>query len=208
MKALGRPSGSARRAGNPRRRAFTLTELLVASTVFLFVVGGVISSHIFGMRMLEPITARQEAADESRKTMNTLANDIRAARTVKIGTGTATLFTEAGVNARQRGSALQVYPTTNSAVFVRYFRDPTSKDLLRITNGTAQATLVAGAIRNTYPFRLEDYAGNILTNDQMNSVVAITFQFLEVGSDGTPVRWARYFRSYKWKTRIYRRTLQ
>jgi hypothetical protein len=181
---------------------------MVATSVFLLVVGGVISSHLFGMRMMEPTTARQRAADESRKLLNTLANDIRSARTVRLGSGSSSSFTEVGMNALQRANAIQIYPTTNTTIYLRYFRDSATKTLRRVTNGTTISVPIVSGVTTTYPFTFEDFRGTILTNDQMNSVVGLALQYSEVGSGGQPVGSGKYFESYSWKTHIYRRALQ
>lgn len=208
MNLQGAFAGSHEPPAGMRTAAFTISELMVATAILLLVVGGVISSHLFGMRMMEPTNARQRAADESRKLLNTLANDIRSARTVRLGSGSATAFTEVGMNALQSANAIQVYPTTNTAIYLRYFRDSATKSLRRVTNGTTTSTLVVSGVNTTYPFTFEDFSGNVLTNDQMNSVVGLSLQFSEVGSGGQPVGSGRYFQSYSWKTHIYRRALQ
>ncbi len=201
------PSGSVPR---PTRRlcAFTLTEVMVASSVFLLVVGGVIAGHVFGMRLLEPVNARQRAADQARELMSTLASEVRAARTVRVGSGAAGVFYAAAANTPQLGSALQLYPTTNANQFVRYFRDPATAALLRISSGSTAVTPVAQAIANSTPFSLQDFQGRILTNNQMNAVVGIDLEFSEVGPSGSRIGPGRFFRAYAWNTQIHRRTLQ
>lgn len=192
----------------PRRlRAFTLTELMVATSIFLIVVGGVLASHLFGMRMLAPTAARQKASDESRKLLNLMANEIRSARTVKLGTGTASGFTENPTNFKQVGNAVQLWPTTNTNFFIRYFRDST-RTLRRTTNNSATPTSVATGIASYYPFSYEDFSGNLLFTPQVNAIIAVTLQYAEVGSDGQQVGTGRYFNYYSWKTRIQRRALE
>ena len=54
--------GSARGEG-----AFTFTEMMIAVTIFMFVVGGVIASNLFGLRMIELTEPKQQAAQRARE---------------------------------------------------------------------------------------------------------------------------------------------
>jgi len=64
----------------------------------------------------------------------------------------------------QIGSALQIYPTTNSTSWIRYYYDTNSQEIRRTSDGTSY-TRVAQYVTNQQPFTLEDYAGNILTTN-------------------------------------------
>lgn len=180
---------------------------MVATSIFLIVVGGVLASHLFGMRMLAPTAARQKASDESRKLLNVMANEIRSARTVKLGTGTASSFTENPSNFKQVGNAVQLWPTTNTNIFIRYFRD-SGRTLRRTTNNSTTSTAIATGIASYYPFSYEDFSGNMLFTPQVNAIVAVQLQYAEIGADGQPVGSGRYFNYYSWKTRIQRRALE
>ena len=191
-----------------RRCAFTLTEIMVAMTVLLLGITGVVSVHLFGLRMVEISKAKLGASDDARQAISLMNTEIRSARIVRVGSGDLIGFTEVAPNNLQRGSALQVYPTLNTNEFVRYFWDNADKRLKRTTNGASAALVVANAITNSLVFQAEDYQGNILTNNQNNRVIALTLQFCQLMYPKVPIGPGNYYDFYQLRTRITRRALE
>ena len=188
--------------------AFTLTEIMVAMTVLLLGITGVVSVHLFGLRMVEISKAKLGASDDARRAISLMNTEVRSARIVRVGSGDLGGFTEIAPNTLQRGSALQVYPTLNTNEFVRYFWDHADKRLKRTTNGASAALVVANAITNSLVFQAEDYQGNILTNNQNNRVIALTLQFYQLMYPKVTIGPGNYYDSYQFRTRITRRALE
>ncbi len=185
--------------------AFTFTEMMVSLSILVVVSAGIISSHYFGLRMYEITRTRLGASDATRKTFNLLSEEIRAARTVKIGQGTLVSFTEPRVNTAQQGNSIQIYPSASTSVFVRYFRDPTDRRVKRGIGNPTNVSVLAQSVRNPVIFTCEDLAGHVLTNRQGSYALGIRFQFDALPDTGVPVGPGNYYDSYQWQTKITRR---
>lgn len=159
--------------GRPNRsfRGFTLTNLMVSLTIFGMVLGSMIAAHLFGLRMMELNRIQLEASDTFTRSFSPLFTDVRSAKRLRLGAGDRQSFREAQAPAVQQGNALQVYPTRDTNLFVRYFLDSQDHALKRLDpNGSL--TVIARSITNDVLFTAEDYAGAKLTN--MNSYAAIS----------------------------------
>ena len=185
--------------------AFTLNELMIAMAIFLLVIAGVVSSHMFGLRMLQLAQTKLGSSEGARKAFDQIVSDVGSAKTVRIGAGTFTSFTEIGVNTQQQGSAIQINSSTNTNFFIRYYLDATDKRLKRMTNNATTNTIVASAISNQVLFAYENFAGTVLTNRQNNSVLAVTLRFYQLDYPTVPVGPGNYYDSYMIQTRIARR---
>ena len=124
----------------PRRlRAFTFVEMMVTMVTMItvvLVVGAALAAYIYGLRMTQFVNPKLGASDEARKAISLLTDEIRSARSIKIGNGTISSFTEAGPFVAQEGNSLQVYPSVNTNSYIRYFWDSADERLKRTTNGT------------------------------------------------------------------------
>lgn len=201
------------------RLAFTITETLVAGSVFLLAVGGVLIANTFGMRIVGITQPKLAASGEVRNSMAELISDIRSAKFVHIGNGNSSGFTNVAVGNPKQGNAIQLYTTADTNIFVRFYRSVADKKLKRMTNTATNATIVANAISNSIVFRAEDFSGNILTtNNQNNMVIAIALQYYELNGSGTlvgpnnyldgsgtPLGSSSYYKSYSVTNRIAHR---
>src|SRR4051812_8069802 len=177
MKILCRSSSSPTRRPH-RRAAFTITELMIAVGLFSLVVMGSILSHLVGVRMCAINQTKLKTTHSARAALNRTEDDIRTASEIKIGTGNASGFTNVIGNLPRQENAIQIYPTLNTNIFVRYYLDSSDQTLKRVlSNGAFEA--IANYITNTIPFTAEDYAGNVLTNDQNNRVIRMNFEFYQ-----------------------------
>jgi len=193
------------RAAFPGRKAFTFTELLVASSVFLMVVGGVLIANSVGMRMMGITQPKVAAAGRTRNTVGQLYSDISSAKFVRLGNGNLTGFTNIVAPNPKEGNAIELYTTNDTSVFIRFFRDAADKKLKRVTSSATNATIVANAISNNIVFRAEDFSGNVLTNEEVNMVVAIRLEYYELDGTGTPVGANNYYKSLTLTNRIAHR---
>ncbi len=189
-------------------RGFTLPEILLSTGIFVFLMAGLLSSHIFGIKLFEISKAKLVASEDARKAVSMMVTEIRNAKILRIGSGTLTSFSEVGVNSNQVGSAIQIYPTTNTNTYVRYFWSTVDKKLKRTTNGTSAFEVIANSVSNQMVFSAEDYAGNILTNNENNRVISLLLQFYQLENPLIPIGPGNYYDYYQLRTKITRRTLE
>jgi hypothetical protein len=178
---------------------------MVATGILVIVFGGNVASHLFGMKIMEKINARAGASTEARENIRTLLAEVCSAKNVAVGTGSVSAFTELGMNVQQKGSALQIYPTTNTNVFVRYYLNSPAKTLNRMTNG-GSAVVVAEGIKNIDLFTAEDVLGNVVSNNQNNSVIGLSLQFQQLQYTNLSVGTGSFYTSYQVRTKLARRS--
>lgn len=191
-----------------RLRAFTLTEVMISMTIIVMVFTGILTTHVFGLRLYDLTRAKLGASDDARASLGKIALDIRSAKLVRIGTGTSNDFTECAINAPQIGNAIQLYASTNTNFFVRYYLDPADNHLKRTTNNMGVTTVIAHSISNYNVFTAESYAGSILTNNENNRVIGLKLQFVQLFNPSLPIGPGNYFDHYQLSTKITRRTLE
>lgn len=189
-------------------RGFTFTEIMIAGTLLMMILAGMLSAHLFGMRMFEITKAKLGANDEARQAISLMMQEIRSGKLVKVGSGNLTHFTEVPADTAQRGSAVQIYPTASTNQFVRYFWDGESQKLKRTTNGSSSVSIVANSITNNIVFSAEDAVGNVLTNNENNRVIALTLQFYQIQYPIIRIGPGEYYDFYHLRTKITRRTLE
>jgi prepilin-type N-terminal cleavage/methylation domain-containing protein len=205
MKALiSCPSGKV--AAN--QDGFTLTELMVTMSILLMVLAGALTAHLFGAHLFQLTKSKLGANQEARQAISMLIEEIRTGKLVKIGDGDLSRFTEVSPNSAQIGSAIQVYPTTDTNSFIRYFWDGTDKQLKRTTNGATAVSIVANSITNQLVFTAEDFRGTILTNNQNNRVIGLTLQFYQIQYPIVMIGPGQYYDFYQLRTKITRRALE
>lgn len=193
---------------NCRKGAFTFTEIMVAGTLLMMVLAGLLSAHLFGIRMFEITKAKLGANDEARRAISLMTEEIRTAKLVKIGDGTMDSFSEVDVDTKQEGSAVQIYPTGSTNQFIRYFWDPDTKQLMRTTNGASAVSVVANSITNELIFAAENYQGEVLTNNENNRVIAMTLKFYQIQYPIVRIGPGEYYDYYQLSARITRRALE
>jgi len=189
-------------------QAFTLPELMVTMAIFFMFIAGILYCHLFGVRMFEITKAKLGASDEARQAISLLISEIRTAKNVKIGSGHLGSFTEISLNTPQIGNALQVYSSSNTNSYVRYFWDSSDSKLKRTINGGAAMNVVAHFITNNMVFTSEDYLGNIITNNQNNRVIGLNMQFFQIQYPVYLIGPGNYFDFYQLRTKITRRALE
>lgn len=195
-----------RRAWGPAR-AFTLVELMVTMALFTVVIGGVIYSHITGLKMYELTKAKLGANDQTRTALGLLVGEVRSAHTLEIGHVSGSTFTQVADGSPQEGAALQIYPTTDTNVYILYYLDASDAKLKRMLSGSSAKDIVAENITNTVVFRAEDYAGTVLTENQNNRVIGVTLQFYQIQYPIVAIGEGQHYEFYQLNTRITRREL-
>lgn len=198
------PSSNARRNTSS---AFTLTEMMISIGIFSVVIGAILASHIMGLRLNEWTIRKLGADDMARRAFSSLQGEIRSATTLKIGNGTATNFVQAADGSAQQGMALQIYRTTATNVWTRYFFDTNSTELRRIESSQTKALTVARYLTNVTIFKAEDFKGVVLTETANNRVINVTLQFYQLYYPFTKIGPSNAFDYYQLQAKIARRIL-
>jgi prepilin-type N-terminal cleavage/methylation domain-containing protein len=194
------------RGGPPgSNQGFTLPEILIALTVFMFVLAGILAANLFGLRMFQVNAAKLNATEWSRYTFGKITDEIRTCNTVSVGNmDTNGNFAGLLSGEVQQGSALEIQPTANTATQIYYFADPMDETFRRTVSisNSASTTILADSVTNTLVFEAQDFTGQVLTNNQNNQVIHLTLEFYQpqhfmVGPD-----------YYKLETSVTRRAVQ
>lgn len=191
----------------PRRAAFTVTELMVSMAIMMLVLGAVLSSHLFGMRLFQLTKAKLGANQDSRKAISKLTDEIRSAKWIRVGDGDWTDFTEVEDGDPQEGNALELYSTAQSEPWIRYFLD-SDQVLKRITSASSTPQVIAHSISNSVIFASENCKGLVLTNNENNRVISLTMSFYQIQYPIVKVGPGEYYDYYQIRTRITRRNLE
>jgi len=190
------------RGNSPARfRAFTIPEVTVTLAICVIVSAAIAGGQLFGARMTELTQTKVHTSDRARQLMRLLGSDIRNSKKVRIGTGSSSSFAAAPSTTPQQGNALQLYPTDDTNVFVRYFYRPSDKTLQRMDDDGTLTPLASG-VTNSLVFALEDYAGAVLNDRQRNAVVGVDLRFDRLENPDAPVGAPYYYKSYRFRTRI------
>lgn len=170
------------------RRAFTLVEVLIASTTLVIIVGSVIMCNLYGLAMASRQQIWLGASDDSAKAMSTLTTNIRSAVTLEVGTFASSVFTQTGSTNQQSGNALMVFFTTNSTPWTLFYYDSTSNNLVQSNfygagSGGDCRLVSANPITNdvTHPIFTEvDYTDTPLSNATPVASIGIYLSFTKL----------------------------
>ncbi|PAW80485.1 MAG: hypothetical protein B9S33_18375 [Pedosphaera sp. Tous-C6FEB] len=194
----------------PRQRgtvAFTLTETLISMSILTLVVGGVVYSHVMGMRLNAITMAKLGVDQQARNAFNRLQDEIRSATTVEIGNGTSNTFTTIASGTSQAGMAVRIYPSTNTATWIRYYFETNLSQLRRVQSTLTTPTIVAQYLTNSTIFQAEDHTGTVLTGPANNRVISINLRFYQLHYPQTKIGTNTAFDYYQLQSKITRRIL-
>ena len=178
------------------RRGYTLTNLMVSMAIFLTALTALITTHLFGLRMFEINKMKLGASQEIPHVVNPVAADMKEARMVRVGSGTLSTFTEAAANSLQQGNAVQIYNSTDTNAFVRYYVDSADATLRRRA-ADGSVTVITPSVTNSVVFTVEDMTGQVLSNRAVRSVVGMNLQFSAVENSGDKVGATRYAQGFR-----------
>jgi hypothetical protein len=162
-----------------RNAAFSLPEALIASTLFVLLLGGVVAANLFGMRMFQLSQTKLQAGDGARKALGVMTDEIRKSSATWVGDVTNGNFVAAVDGQPQIGSALLLQPSTNATNFVVYFLNPSDQSFRRTVMATSATSILAQTVTNTGIFCAQDFLGNVLTNGQDNRVIHATLELFQ-----------------------------
>jgi prepilin-type N-terminal cleavage/methylation domain-containing protein len=200
-------SGSGRSGSAAPKSGFTLPEILIALTVFMFLLAGIIAANLFGMRMFQVNETKLGATEWSRNTFGKLTDEIHTCNSVSVGNMTTNdVFEGLLPGETQEGNAIEIQPTTNTSVLIHYFADAADETFRRTEQFSPGVTtndlILADSVTNTMVFNAQDFSGNVLTNNQNNQVIHLTLEFYQ------PDRFIVGPDHYRLETSVTRRAVQ
>jgi hypothetical protein len=163
------------------KEGFTLTEILVASTIFILLVGGIIAANLFGLRMFQMTQTKLQVTQWSRETIMRLRDEIHVCNNAQVGTVSNGVFLAFLDGETQQGNGLLINTTTNTNSFIIYFVNTTDQTFRRTTDQPGSAVILASSVTNTLPFSAEDFSGNVLTNNSNSQVIHLALEFYQPG---------------------------
>jgi hypothetical protein len=155
--------------------------------------------------MYEWTKSKLGASDDARRAISTMVSEIRSAKMVRVGSGDATSFTPVAAGAAHIGRAIQIYPSTNTSVWVRYYWDASDQQIKRLNSSAAAPTIVASAVTNEMVFTAENYLGQPLTNNMQEFVVGLNLEFYQLQYPAASSGPAKLFDYYRLQTRVAQR---
>ena len=180
-------------------RGFTLPELMIALTIFMLLLGGIIFGNIFGLKMFQMTETKLNMTKWARETREQLTDVIRMCNQLQIGNMTSGTFVAVLDGEPQQGNGLLVYPTSNTNNFVLYFINAADQTFRQASNQTNSSIILAGSITNSLAFSAQDLAGTTLTNNLNTRVIHVLLEFYQ------PERFMRGAEYYKLETSIKQR---
>ena len=78
--------------------AFSLPEIMMAMTVLVIVLGGMMGSLHFALRLAEISNAKGSGSAEARRNISVLMSEVGSAKVVAVGDGGLNAFVEAGMD--------------------------------------------------------------------------------------------------------------
>jgi hypothetical protein len=133
-----------------RAQAFTLAEMMVSVSIFVFMVLGITYAMLFGMRYDQLVCSKLGASDLSRMSFDRLTGEIRSAKSWSIGNivnNDQSSFTPCGNAVAQVGNAVSL--TNSAGSWVRYWFDTNNCQLCRVPNGVTAIQIIAQYLTNT-----------------------------------------------------------
>lgn len=182
-------------------QGFTLAELMIAMTIFLLLLGGILFGNIFGLRMFQMTETKLNMTKWARETREQLTDDIRGCNQLQVGNLTNGIFVALLDGEPQQGNGLLVYPTTDTNNFVLYFLNAADQTLRLAGSQTNSTTILAGSITNSLPFSAQDRTGTLLTNNLNTRVIHMVLEFFQ------PARFMQGAEYYKLETSVKQRVV-
>src|ERR1700742_4477627 len=120
------------KAGSQLRRSrlgMTIIEMMISMAIFSLAMMAFIYAYLFGLKQDQLVQSKLGASDESRRSFERVARDIRCANNHAVGnydTSTST-FTPIINGTNQVGNALRIYlVATNSSCIIYYYNTNSS----------------------------------------------------------------------------------
>jgi Tfp pilus assembly protein PilW len=169
------------RASRPAMAGYTLIEMMFTLAIFIFVVGGMISVQVFGLRVYTLAATKITATTSGREALNAIRDQIRSSKEVYVGMYTGGIFTPFTNNSPRIGNAVQIFSTTNQATpnFLVVYQNPASNTVLSQIGNAGTPDIVASYMTNYYCFQAQDCFGGVITNNINSPVICMEMHFFQ-----------------------------
>ena len=166
-------------------RAFTLAEAMIASGVLVLLVTSIILCNLWGLSMSVREQIWLASSDDAGQALGLMYRDIRSSVSNSVGSYGANGFVPVAGNTNQTGTALKIFPGTNTSAWIVYYYNTTSNTLVRTNyNGTNSgdfSMVSVNCITNDNPiFTFTDSYGNIVTNPTANPLIQVYLAFTKL----------------------------
>jgi Tfp pilus assembly protein PilV len=166
---------------------FTLPEALIATALFAMLVLGIVSVNLFGLRWYQVGQNKMVTTDAAREAVGRMSDELRNCDNAFVGNVTNGSFIAHVDGEAQTGNGLVIYATTNTNSFVLYYVNATNQSFNRFTTDLATNIIIAHSVTNTNVFQVQDYLGNVQTNNQNNRVIYCSLQFFSAPNQSPAV---------------------
>jgi prepilin-type N-terminal cleavage/methylation domain-containing protein len=157
-------------------QGFTLPEILIALTIFLFIIAGITYAHVFGLRLFQMTNTKLRVTQWARLTIENLTDQIHGGYNVQVGNKSPGGFTGFLPGETNQGTSLLIQPTADTNNYIVYFVNLADQTFQR-TDQSGNTVILADSVTNTVVFFAEDFLGSVLTNTQNNQVIHLTLEF-------------------------------
>jgi hypothetical protein len=194
-------SSAPSQSGSPlASQGFTLIETAIAMSIFTFVILAFVTTFIFGLKTDQLVQSKLGASDESRRSFEKVARDIRCANSQAIGSYSPGTFTPNVNGSNEIGNAIRIYLNATNNNNIIYYYDtsggPGFWKLCRMHTGDSGPTTIATHLQNSCTFTAEDFAGNVQQNMQDKQVIHFSLDFKEYQYPLTKVGTNLYYDRY------------
>jgi prepilin-type N-terminal cleavage/methylation domain-containing protein len=156
---------------------FTLPEALIATALFSMLVLGIVSVNLFGLRWYQIGQNKMVITDAAREAVGRLSGELRNCNNAFVGNVSNGTFVAHVDGEAQTGNGLMIYTTTNTNSYVLYYVNTTNQSFNRFTTDLGTNVVIANSVTNGNVFQVQDYLGNVQTNNQNSRVIHCTLQF-------------------------------
>jgi hypothetical protein len=166
-----------------KKQAFTYVEVLIATTISLMVIAGIMVSFYAGLRIWKYHYVKAKSINDAYIGLGKMLNDIRGAYYYQLGTFNGGSFTALATNATQISSAIQILRTPKANDWFLYYYNPSSNAIFRAEYpGTVSNTLIVQNIAASNIFQTEIYTNTstvVATSSTSNQtgLVSINLKF-------------------------------
>jgi prepilin-type N-terminal cleavage/methylation domain-containing protein len=159
------------------RQGMTLVEMSIVTTIMVLVLGALLASHLFGLKLYALTRGKLETIRSVRRAVSRLTEDIYSANGIYVAVGLTNRWipmTNAGMP--RLGNALQIWTTPTN--YVLYYWNPADFTLRR-QFGLAEEILASSILNssNLPIFALQDCSGQALTGDEGNTIVRVRLEY-------------------------------
>lgn len=168
--------------------------------IMVIVLAALLGSHLFGLRLYSFTRSKLESASTARTLLSKLVSEVYCAQNIYVASAYSyPLSPVTNAGAIRQGNALQVWTTPSN--FVVYYWNSADQTLRRVVG--AQEEILGSSIANSGGnpvFTLENYAGQVLSNETGNLTVGIRLEFRATNYPSTNL-----MDFFKYETRVSRR---